>query len=134
MKNKKIKKNKPKSHKARKPKKAKAKKSKATSPATRRRGGKFVMPKIRAKKKNKSSLAMRAEKTVSKKTGVLKKADKQEQGMGRLLSKGKERGYITYDEILKEFPTVEDDILFLDDLYEKLSVSGIDILEGGGLL
>jgi hypothetical protein len=54
--------------------------------------------------------------------------------MIRLLAKGKDRGYVTYDEILKEFPTVEDDIIFLDELYEKLSASGIDILEGGGLL
>ncbi|MBA3732883.1 sigma-70 family RNA polymerase sigma factor [Patescibacteria group bacterium] len=93
------------------------------------------MPKIRAKKKNKSSLAMRAAKTVSKVSGtVLKKGDKQAQGMSKLVGKGKERGYVTYDEILKEFPTIEDDILFLDELYEKLSGSGIDILEGGGLL
>ncbi|MSU45086.1 MAG: sigma-70 family RNA polymerase sigma factor [Candidatus Zambryskibacteria bacterium] len=96
---------------------------------------KFVMPKIRTKKKNKSSLAMRAEKTVSKRNApVLKRADKQEQGMAKLLFKGKERGYVTYDEILKEFPTVEEDIIFLDELYEKLSGSGVDILEGGGLL
>jgi len=54
--------------------------------------------------------------------------------MARLLNKGKERGYITYDEILKEFPHVEEDVMFLDELYEKLSTSGVDILEGGGLL
>ncbi len=54
--------------------------------------------------------------------------------MIRLVSKGKERGYVTYDEILKEFPTIEEDIMFLEELYEKFSVSGIDILEGGGLL
>jgi len=96
---------------------------------------KFVVPKIRKKKKNKTSLAMRAGKSVSgKNTPVLKKSDRQDQGMVRLLAKGKDRGYITYDEILKEFPTIEDDILFLDELYEKLSGSGIDILEGGGLL
>ncbi len=52
----------------------------------------------------------------------------------RLLLKGKERGYVTYDEILKEFPKIEEDVFFLDELYEKLSVSGIDILEGGNLL
>lgn len=52
----------------------------------------------------------------------------------RLLAKGRERGFVTYDEILKEFPNIEDDIVFLDDLYSKLSVSGIDILEGGGIL
>lgn len=52
----------------------------------------------------------------------------------KLLAKGKERGFVTYDEILKEFPTIENEIVFLDELYDKLSVSGIDILEGGGLL
>lgn len=52
----------------------------------------------------------------------------------RLLVKGRERGFVTYDEILKEFPNIEDDVVFLDDLYGKLSVSGIDILEGGGIL
>lgn len=52
----------------------------------------------------------------------------------RLLAKGRERGFVTYDEILKEFPNIEDDIVFLDDLYSKLSVTGIDILEGGGIL
>ena len=52
----------------------------------------------------------------------------------KLILKGKERGFITYDEILREFPTIEDDILSLDSLYEKLSNAGIDLLEGGNLL
>ena len=52
----------------------------------------------------------------------------------RLLLKGRERGFVTYDEILKEFPTIEDDIVFLDDLYAKFGTAGIDVLEGGGLL
>ncbi|MBI2065725.1 MAG: sigma-70 family RNA polymerase sigma factor [Candidatus Zambryskibacteria bacterium] len=54
--------------------------------------------------------------------------------MERLVSRGKERGFVTYDEILKEFPTIETNILFLDGLYEKLNVLGVDVLEGGGLL
>ncbi|MBI5133889.1 MAG: sigma-70 family RNA polymerase sigma factor [Candidatus Taylorbacteria bacterium] len=52
----------------------------------------------------------------------------------RLVSKGKERGFVTYDEILKEFPTIEDDIMFLDELYQKLSGAGVDVLESGGML
>ena len=52
----------------------------------------------------------------------------------RIIAKGKERGFVTYDEILKEFPNIENDVSFLDELYEKLSVAGIDVLEGGGLL
>ncbi|MBA3789298.1 sigma-70 family RNA polymerase sigma factor [Patescibacteria group bacterium] len=50
-----------------------------------------------------------------------------------LVKKGRERGYITYSEILKEFPHIENDISFLDELYERFSGNGIDILEGGML-
>lgn len=57
-----------------------------------------------------------------------------EQAVQRLLGKGKERGFVTYDFILKEFPTIEDDIIFLEDLYDRLQTAGIDVLEGGGLL
>ncbi|MSR78736.1 MAG: sigma-70 family RNA polymerase sigma factor [Candidatus Taylorbacteria bacterium] len=52
----------------------------------------------------------------------------------RLFAKGKERGFVTHDEILKEFPHVEDDIFFLDQLYAKLHDGGIDILESGGMI
>ena len=60
-------------------------------------------------------------------TGKEKQAEK-------LLKKGHERGYVTYDEILKEFPTIESDVLFLEELYERFSVAGIDVLESGGIL
>lgn len=51
-----------------------------------------------------------------------------------MLVKGKKRGFITYDEILKVFPDIENNIMFLDKLYDKFSVAGIDVLEGGNLL
>jgi len=51
-----------------------------------------------------------------------------------LIEKGRKRGFITYDEILKTFPDIENNILFLDELYEKLSEASIDVLEGGNLL
>lgn len=54
--------------------------------------------------------------------------------VARLLQKGRERGYITYDEILKEFPKIEEDIIFLEDLYEKFNTASVDILEGGNIL
>ena len=41
-----------------------------------------------------------------------------------LITKGRERGYITYSEILKEFPTIEEDIGFLDELYGRFSTAG----------
>ncbi len=50
-----------------------------------------------------------------------------------LIEKGKERGYVTYSEILKSFPHIEGDISFLESLYERFSIAGVDVLEGGML-
>jgi hypothetical protein len=41
-----------------------------------------------------------------------------------LIKLGKERGYITYDEILREFPTIEEDVDLLEEMYEKFSTAG----------
>jgi len=51
----------------------------------------------------------------------------------QLIEKGKERGYVTYSEILKSFPHIEDDVNFLESLYERFSIAGVDVLEGGML-
>src|SRR4051812_47835516 len=67
-------------------------------------------------------------------TGVKAKAAAVKQlSAEQLITKGKERGYITYNEILKSFPHVEDDVDFLEALYERFSIAGIDVLEGGML-
>ncbi|MBP9867275.1 MAG: sigma-70 family RNA polymerase sigma factor [Candidatus Pacebacteria bacterium] len=63
-----------------------------------------------------------------------KKITTRDQNEEELLKKGKERGFITYDEIIRYFPTIETDILYLEELYEKMSSAGIDVLEGGNLL
>ncbi|HVU06822.1 MAG TPA: sigma-70 family RNA polymerase sigma factor [Candidatus Paceibacterota bacterium] len=80
-----------------------------------------------SKKVAKAKLSPKALKAKEKAKDAAKRAD-------RLLTKGKERGFVTYDEILKEFPTIEDDIMFLDELYNKLSTAGVDVLESGGML
>lgn len=85
-----------------------------------------------AKKAPKKERAMAVVRAAVK--GVKAKAAAQAQDKAEMLiKKGKERGYITYSEILREFPHVEDDIMFLDELYERFTVAGIDILEGGML-
>ncbi|CAN5722771.1 RNA polymerase sigma factor RpoD [soil metagenome] len=67
-------------------------------------------------------------------TGVKAKAESERTDKAeKLIQKGKERGYITYSEILREFPHIEDDVNFLDELYERFTATGIDILEGGML-
>jgi len=51
-----------------------------------------------------------------------------------LMRLGRERGYVTYNELLRSFPEIEKDIDFLDDLYQKFSIAGIDVLQSGGML
>ncbi len=88
-------------------------------------------------KKNKSIKAVKAASKKSPKAPAGKaggKAKEFELKATKLLAKGKERGFVTYDEILKEFPTIETDIIFLDELYSKFAEAGIDVLEGGGVL
>ncbi len=53
---------------------------------------------------------------------------------GELMRLGRERGYVTFDEILKYFPQIEKDVPFLDEMYERFGVAGIDVLQSGGML
>ncbi len=69
---------------------------------------------------------------------VVKKLSKnellQEHKAEGLLAIGRGRGYVTYDEILKEFPTIERNVDFLETLYERLATASIDVIGGGGML
>lgn len=94
---------------------------------------------IKIKKIKKIKTKVKIKKAKKKVMKVVKKAAKQSSSevnvkKARLIAKGKERGFITYDEILKEFPTIEDDVISLEAIYEDCVVAGIDILEGGRLL
>ena len=65
---------------------------------------------------------------------LVKKVEDQNKKADQLLARGRQHGFVTYDEILKAFPTIETDVLFLEELYEKFATAGVDVLEGGGLL
>ncbi len=87
----------------------------------------------KAKKVVKKSAKKVAQKRPPVKKGADKKKDFEAKTL-KLLAKGRERGFVTYDEILKEFPHIETDVMFLDELYNRLSTTGVDVLEGGGML
>jgi RNA polymerase primary sigma factor len=97
---------------------------KKAKPTASKAGNKPVAAKSTAKGATKAS-----EKVVA-----APKNKKLEDAVKRLIHKGKERGFVTYDGILKEFPTIEEDLNFLDELYSRLGAAGIDVLESGGLL
>lgn len=83
--------------------------------------------------KNKKTVLMKSRTNNTKKT-LSKKVQELEKKANRLINKGKERGYVTYSEVLREFPYIEKDLIFLDEMYSRFSQSGVDVLEGGGLL
>ncbi len=52
-----------------------------------------------------------------------------------LLKRGRERGFITYQEILAQFPNIEQDIPFLEnEIYQRLADANIDVIETRELL
>ena len=94
-------------------------------------------PKKVTKKTAKTAKKVAPKKAPAKKTAPKKqsKADiAQRTKANELLAVGRERGYVTYDEILRAFPTVENDIHFLEELYDQFSAASIDVLESGGML
>ncbi len=93
-----------------------------------------------AKKTTKKTVKKKAvKKSVKKSTAQKKRKIKMTEGerverADFLLDKARSNGYVTYDEIIKEFPDIEEDIVFLEDLYDKFSAAGVDVLESGGIL
>ena len=65
---------------------------------------------------------------------VAKPTNERDRKAESLMARGRQSGFITYDEILKVFPTIETDVSFLEELYEKFATAHIDVLEGGGML
>jgi RNA polymerase primary sigma factor len=112
-------------------------------PAAAKKAVKKAAPKKAAPKKVVKNVAKKtAPKTIRSKKQVVRVAAKgakakalSEKAMTAeaLIEKGKERGYVTYNEILKAFPLVEEDVSFLESLYERFSIAGVDVLEGGML-
>src|SRR3990167_2695452 len=108
------------------------KKTKAKKPAKKTKSA--AKKKKVSKKPVKKTIRKTLIKHKVKRVSASKKAENLSRLADALIEKGKKRGFITYDEILKTFPDIENNILFLDELYEKFAVIGIDILEGGNLL
>ena len=113
----------------------KPQKNKKTTNATKKVAKKVVAKKRVLKKKaiSGSNKKIVSQKKVIKKVKRLTKSEK-EKRFAKIIAVGKERGFVTYEGILKEFPYIENDIEILDELYTKLDEFGIDLIESGGML
>lgn len=105
---------------------------------------KKTTPKTQVKKTATKKVVAKKEAVVAKKVVAPKKVTKPkkltksqkilEGKASELMRLGRERGYVTFDEILKYFPQIEKDIPFLDEMYERFGIAGIDVLQSGGML
>ncbi len=96
------------------------------------------------KKKQTKKTASKKTKIVSKKSKVAHKKyvkpvkkrasqsreriEEQQDAVTELLARGKQRGFVTEDEIIHILPDVEQDLDHLESLYEKLETSGIRVI------
>ena len=119
---------------------SKTKRSGNKKPAKKNAKKKLTKRKVSKKRKPKKRQSVQGKKKKASTSKNIKapkqskKVKEQAKKLQKVLDLGRERGFITYDQILKEFPTIEDNILFLEEIYEQLNVGGIDVLESGGLL
>ena len=121
-------------------KKVPAKKAapKKAAPAKKVPAKKAVAKKAPAEKKvvAKKELPPKKEKKMApppKKT-MSKERKQLEHKLVVLVNKGRDRGFITFDEILRVFPEIENHIDFLEEVYERMADSGVNMIESGGLL
>lgn len=129
------------------------KKKKATPKKKKVATKKKVLKKKKAVAKKKKTTVKKKKTTVKKKKAVVKKkkaatkkkvakkspaTDRKqkifEKSLERLVEKGRDRGFVTYGEILIEFPRIENDVMKLETLYDRLIDVGIDIIEAKSLI
>ena len=64
-----------------------------------------------------------------KRMGKKSRGTVQEEDVQRLIEKSRQRGFVTYSEILYAFPEIEKDITGLERLYQRLEEEGITVQE-----
>ncbi len=82
-------------------------------------------------KKHVHKKAAPKKKTPAKKGAVAKKSSREElahSALEELLVRGKQRGFVTEDEIIHILPDIEQDLDNLENLYEQLETSGVRIV------
>lgn len=128
-----------------KTKKVAAKKAPVKKVVAKKAVKKNTPKKVAAKKAVKKTVAVKKAATSGKLASAKKPkqplppakgltAEQIQERVSQLIDKGKKRRFLTYDELLKAFPDIEEDVMFLDDLYKRFGDAGIDIIETGGLL
>jgi RNA polymerase primary sigma factor len=119
--------------KKKKPKKIRKKKSKTKKPVARRKTKGY---KKKSQKRNLRRPAGRKRKKTAKPAKKRTEADERDikYMVDNLVERGKQRGFVTEDEIIHVIPEVEKELENLENLYEKLEASGIKVVGSDEML
>jgi RNA polymerase primary sigma factor len=76
----------------------------------------------------KKSVKKTAKKPTQKKEKLILKKKAADNGIEEILARGKQRGFVTEDEIIHILPDVDQDIEKLEELYDKLESAGVRVV------
>ncbi len=116
------------------PKKAVSKKRAVKKPARKKsvkKSGSGKRPRSTAPKKRTGKKSASKKKSTSKKPASGKRSAREALALNaleELMVRGKQRGFVTEDEIIHILPDIEQDLDSLENLYEQLETSGIRIV------
>ena len=88
--------------------------------------------KKKPKARHKKQVKKRKRRVLKKRAGAPKRRKKTAfapEKVAELIEKGKQRGFVTYSEIIYRFPDAEKDLEGLDNLYQKLEKNGLAVQE-----
>lgn len=104
----------------------------------------FSMAKKKIKKKNKKAAKRSLKKSAKgrkKQVKTKKKLSREEklneinqEGLKELIERGKTRGFVTDSEVLHVFPNIENQVGFLDRIYDELEKTNIKVVETDQLI
>jgi RNA polymerase primary sigma factor len=86
---------------------------------------------VKRKLKKRAKQRGRSSKKVSSRKGILKEKEERKEkkgGLDEFVKLGKQRGFVTEDEILHVIPEVEKNVAELEKLYEKLELAGVKVI------
>lgn len=114
----------------------KSKKKKAKISPKPKAAAKKKKPQAVAKKKEpvKKALAKKGKEVKESKAAKTTTPKVDDSALNELIERGRPRGFVTDNEILYYFPTIEQDVNFLDVIYDRLEKANIKVIETSGLI
>ncbi len=90
--------------------------------------------KVRRRIKKTRKISRKAKKVIKKKTKAEIKQEINQQALEELIGRGRGRGFVSDSEVLYHFPHIEEDVAFLEQVYDQLEKNGIKVVETSQLI